>query len=131
MIVEVVGIDVVCVDGGALLVMPQLSGGAGDMPPPSNIAPVEPLAGVHPLEAPGLMPGAVSSNAPSGMPACPADARGSVARGAIPSGDGSAEPDWAWALFPTRAPASREMTRTNLFMTSPRRLRLGDGLRGT
>jgi hypothetical protein len=66
--VIVAGIDVVGVDGSALLVTLQVAGGAGDMPPPSNIGIAEPLAGVQPPAAPGLIPGAASSVAPSGMP---------------------------------------------------------------
>lgn len=118
-VVDVIGVDVVCSDGGALLVMPQLSGGAGDMPPPSNIVPAELPAGKQPLKASGLMPGAASSVAPGGMPVWPTGARGSVSIGVIPGNNGSAVPVWARALFATRAPASRAMMWTNLFMTSP------------
>ncbi len=87
--VIVAGINVVGVDGRAVPVVLQVVAGTGDMPPPSNIWPVEPLAGEQPLKAPGLMPGASSSIAPSGMPAWPTDARGSMASGAVPGNDGN------------------------------------------
>jgi hypothetical protein len=124
-------LDVVGIDGSVLPVMSQGAGGAGDMPPPSNIGPVEPLAGEQPKKRRRLMPGAGSSIAPSGMPDWRIDACDPVASGVVPWNDGSPMPVWARVLPVSRALANKEMAQTSLFITSPRQFQRPGMGRGT